>query len=344
MDSVTQIALGGAVGYAVLGSKVGKKAILWGAVLGTLPDLDVLIPYGDAVKNFTYHRGFSHSLLVHLLVSPLIVWLILKIHQGTQQFKRHWFWLVFLCLSTHAILDSFTVYGTQLLWPLTEYPFGLSNVFIIDPLVTLPLLFGLAFALWPRVQLRTANRFNNIGLILSCVYLSWSIVAKLYIDNKVETVLADRQLNVGAYVSTPAPFNTFLWRIVGVAKGEYYEIYASVFDTPAEVSLYTYRTSPELISTVQDAWGIQRLQWFTKGLYSVKSTGSDIIMTDLRMGVECAYVFNFVVAQKTLKGVQLGDFEQFSQRADLQELNNIFKRIWDPEVALAPSQTRSEAC
>lgn len=344
MDSVTQIALGGAVGYAVLGSKVGKKAILWGAVLGTLPDLDVLIPYGDAVKNFTYHRGFSHSLLVHLLVSPLIVWLILKIHQGTQQFKRHWFWLVFLCLSTHAILDSFTVYGTQLLWPLTEYPFGLSNVFIIDPMVTLPLLFGLGCALWPRVQLHTANRCNNIGIILSCVYLSWSIVAKLYIDNKVETVLADRQLNVEAYVSTPAPLNTFLWRIVGVAQGEYYEIYASVFDTPAEVSLQSYPTYPELISTVQDAWGIQRLQWFNKGLYSVKSKGNDIIMSDLRMGVECAYVFNFVVAQKTPQGVQLGDFEKFSQRADLRELNNIFKRIWDPEVALAPSQTRGEAC
>jgi inner membrane protein len=122
MDSLTQIALGGAVGYAVLGSKIGRKAIIWGAALGTLPDLDVFLPYAGEVEAFTYHRGFSHSLLVHLLASPIIVWLILKVHTHTTAYKKGWFWLVFLSLSTHAILDSCTVYGTQLLWPLTEFP------------------------------------------------------------------------------------------------------------------------------------------------------------------------------------------------------------------------------
>ena len=38
MDSLTQIVLGGAVGEAVLGKKVGNRAILWGAVAGTIPD------------------------------------------------------------------------------------------------------------------------------------------------------------------------------------------------------------------------------------------------------------------------------------------------------------------
>ena len=46
MDSLTQVVLGSAVGYAVLGNKIGRKAALWGAALGTLPDLDVFIPYG----------------------------------------------------------------------------------------------------------------------------------------------------------------------------------------------------------------------------------------------------------------------------------------------------------
>ena len=109
MDSLTQVALGSAVGYAVLGNKIGRKAVLWGAILGTLPDLDVFLPYGGSVEAFTYHRSFSHSLLIHLLISPLIVWLILKIHAGMQIYKVRWFWLVFLSLSTHAILDSLTV-------------------------------------------------------------------------------------------------------------------------------------------------------------------------------------------------------------------------------------------
>ncbi len=57
MDSITQIALGAAVSEAVMQNKVGRKAALWGAICGTIPDLDVLIPMGNAVKDFTYHKS-----------------------------------------------------------------------------------------------------------------------------------------------------------------------------------------------------------------------------------------------------------------------------------------------
>jgi inner membrane protein len=344
MDSLTQMALGAAVGYAVLGSKVGRKAAVWGAALGTLPDLDVFIPYANAVADFTYHRGFSHSLIVHLIASPFIVWLILKIHQGTKRYKKHWFGLVFLCLSTHAILDSFTVYGTQLLWPLSEYPFGVSNLFIIDPLVTLPLLVGIVVALWPRINSNTAKRFNLIGLSLAGLYMSWTLGAKVYIDNKVQTALAERNIVSGAYVSTPAPFNSLLWRIVVMSGDEYYEGYASVFDTPAQVSLDAHPTYPNLLNDIDTAWGVQRLQWFTKGLYSVKQSNNAVMMTDLRMGVECAYVFSFKVGSVTAQGIEVSDYEQISQRPELREASNIFKRIWDPSISLGPSERRKQSC
>ena len=45
MDSLTQIVLGAAVGEVMLGRKVGNRAILWGAVAGTIPDLDVYCGY-----------------------------------------------------------------------------------------------------------------------------------------------------------------------------------------------------------------------------------------------------------------------------------------------------------
>ena len=79
MDSITQLALGAAVGEATAGRQVGRRALLWGAICGTLPDLDVFIPLGDAVRDFTYHRSFSHSLFVLAALTPLIVWLILKL-------------------------------------------------------------------------------------------------------------------------------------------------------------------------------------------------------------------------------------------------------------------------
>jgi inner membrane protein len=334
MDSLTQIALGASVGYAVLGSKVGRKAIVWGAVLGTLPDLDVFLPYAGEVEAFTYHRGFSHSLFVHLLASPFITWLILKLHSIDRQYTNQWFWLVFLCLSTHAILDSLTVYGTQLMWPFTEYPVAVSNIFIIDPAYTLPLLLGLVFALLPNVKATTARRMNFLGIVLSSAYIGWSLIAKVAIDQKVETALINRGIQVNAYVSTPAPLTTMLWRVVVMSDGDYYEGYASVFDKSTDVTLNAYSTYPELLDDIQDEWGVLRLQWFTRGFYSVRKKKDKVVLSDLRMGVECGYAFNFVVGKKTSSGIKVGDFGKVAERPNLSQISNIWYRIWDPTVSL----------
>ena len=72
MDSLSQLTFGAACGEAILGKKVGKKALLWGAILGTLPDLDILIPLGSPVDDFVYHRGFSHFLFLLAILSPLL--------------------------------------------------------------------------------------------------------------------------------------------------------------------------------------------------------------------------------------------------------------------------------
>lgn len=339
MDSLTQIALGGAVGYAVLGSKVGRKAILWGAALGTLPDLDVFLPYAGEVEAFTYHRGFSHSLLIHLLISPFIVWLILKLHSHTKMYKKEWFYLVFLSLSTHAVLDSFTVYGTQLLWPLTEYPFGVSNLFIIDPLYTLPLLFGLAAALMPKVNSIKARRINLWALGLSSAYIGWSLLAKVYIDNKVEHALVKQNISATQYISTPAPLSTLLWRIVVMSDNQYYEGYASILDSPNEVSFTPYTNQLHLLENLRNEWGVQRLLWFTKGFYSVQQEGNTLVLSDLRMGVQCSYVFNFAVGTYTQQMWVAGNYEKVSKRPDFSQLGQIWDRIYDPSVVLSPRLT-----
>ena len=336
MDSLTQVVLGSAVGYAVLGNKIGRKAALWGAALGTLPDLDVFIPYGGPVEAFTYHRGFSHSFIVHLLISPLIVWLILKIHSGMQIHKARWFWLVFLCLSTHALLDSFTVYGTQLIWPLSEHPFAISNIFIIDPLYTLPLLLAFLCTLIPKIHTPRIYKINAAMLVLSSLYLCSSLILKVIINNKIDAAFAHKHIHINNYVSTPAPLTTLLWRVVAMSDGQYYISYASVFDSPEEVTINSYNTSPALLNDIKNEWGIKRLQWFTKGFYSVKEQQNKIVLSDLRMGMECYYVFNFAVGEKTNKGVQVSNFEKLNQRSNLSSLSKVWGRIWNPDVSLAP--------
>ncbi|MGB2078064.1 MAG: metal-dependent hydrolase, partial [Pseudoalteromonas tetraodonis] len=283
----------------------------------------------------TYHRGFSHSLFVHLLISPLIVWLILKIHTGMQAYKVRWFWLVFLCLSTHALLDALTVYGTQLMWPLAEHPFAVSNMFIIDPLYTLPLLVGVISTLIPKITAPTAYKINAITLTVSTLYLCCSLILKVVIDDKVNTALQNRGITVNEYISTPAPFTTLLWRVVVMSDGKYYEGYASVFDTANEVTLNAYQTTPSLLNEIKNEWGVKRLQWFTKEFYSVREQQDKVILSDLRMGMECAYVFNFVVGQKDGSAISVGNFEKISQRPNLNNLPKIWDRIWHPDTVLA---------
>ena len=143
MDSLTQIVLGAAVGEAVLGKKVGNKAMLYGAIAGTIPDLDVLSRYVvDTVTATEWHRGFSHSILFSVLFAPFFGWLVWKLDRKRNATWTDWSWLFFWGLFTHPILDAFTTWGTQLFWPF-ETRLAFQSIFVIDPLYTLPFLIFL---------------------------------------------------------------------------------------------------------------------------------------------------------------------------------------------------------
>ncbi len=333
MDSLTQIALGAAVGTAVLGRKVGARAALWGAVCGTLPDLDVLLPYGDPVRDFTFHRAESHSLFWLTVASPFLAWVIARLHRSAGATFRECWLLVWLSLVTHPLLDAFTVYGTQLLLPFSDYPVGVGSVFIIDPLYTVPLIVGVIAALrLRRVAPDRAMRWNAVGLALSTLYLGWGVAAQSHVEGVVNRTLAATPLAQARTLVTPAPFNTLLWRVVVMDDGGYHEGYYSLFDASPHVQLDHHASDPRLLEPLRDDWSVRRLAWFTKGFYAAteatagtvvsqgsastvrqllglvetanaadslpRSGGVPVVMTDLRMGQTPWFVFSFVVGAR----------------------------------------------
>ena len=177
MDSITQAVLGGTVAYVVLGKRLGRRAALYGAALGTLPDLDVLIDFGGPIENMTYHRGFSHAFVVQALAAPVLAWLAVRPKSVSDPFFLRWCLAIYLCFVTHTLADFFTVYGTQVLWPFTDYPFAHSLLFIIDPIYTLPLLVGFFGALLVK-SIPRALALNAWMLSLSTLYLIWSASVK----------------------------------------------------------------------------------------------------------------------------------------------------------------------
>ena len=331
MDSVTQAVLGGAVSYTVLGRRLGKRAALYGMALGTIPDLDVLIDFGGPIENMTHHRGFSHSLFVQALLTPIFVMLLSKLPFSRSASWARWSVAVYLSFATHSLADFFTVYGTQIFWPLTNYPFTHSILFIVDPIYTIPLLVAVISALLMRDR-SLAVKINALMLGLSSLYLVWSTGAKSVIDNRVKKALAINGISTEVYESTPAPLNTLLWRGVAVDDDQYFEIWASIFDDVGQIQIQGFPRNEELISAIGDHPKIERLRWFTKGQYKVWQSDDQIIISDLRMGVEGAYVFNFEVGLQTDNQTNIGNFQQIQQRLDLGGLKSVWARIFDPTV------------
>ena len=297
MDSITQFALGASIGEAVLGRKIGNRAPIIGGIIATLPDLDSFIPWDDAVASMTYHRSATHSLIVLTAMSPLITWMMTKMQPILWNFHRQLFLLVFLALFTHPLLDAFTVYGTQLFWPLTEYPVSLSTIFIVDPAYTLWLLIGFISAMMLSRNKKIGHQLNTVGLVLSSLYLTWTVAAKVLVNQKAELALAAQGISYDRLMTTPAPFNTVVWRIIGRDAEGYFDGFTPVFGQDETIKFNYYDSDDHLLSEISDHWPVQRLLWFTHGFYKVSFRSGDIFITDLRMGLEANYVFNFKVAE-----------------------------------------------
>ena len=327
MDSLTQIALGSAVTVAVMGRRTAVwKAALWGAVAGTLPDLDAFINHGNAILNMTRHRAESHSLLYVTLAAPLLAWGVSRLH-GEPALLRRWWLALWLALVTHPLLDALTVYGTQLLQPFSDHPFAVGSIFIIDPLYTVPLIAGVVAAL--RIKSQRGLRWNAAGLVLSTLYLGWSVGAQQQATQVARTSLAAQGIATSGLLVTPAPFNTLLWRLVATTPTQYLEGHYSLLDDSPLIRWSAHDRGAALMDRHGHEPSVARIAAFSHGFYRLSKSGGHLFVTDLRMGQEPAYTFHFNLGPPAaLAGQALAPMLQ-SQRPDLATaLPWLWRRMW----------------
>ena len=328
MDSLTQIALGASVGEAVIGRKAGKKGLMWGALCGVFPDLDVFIPFDEAVKNLTYHRGFSHSFLFLTIMTPVFVAIILKLHPETADMKKRWISVVYLAFITHVLLDCFTVYGTQIFWPLPTPPVMGASIYIVDPLYTVPLLIGVIAALIASGNRSRAHIINTAGLVVSSLYLAWTMGAKLYVTDIAKSALDRQQIGYTRVLCQPGPLNSVLWRVLVMDENGYYEGYHSFLDDSKDIVFTKHPVDYHLLDGLREHWPVKRLEWFTHGFYSVEEDMGDIVMTDLRMGLDPTYVFQFKIAKKTISRLEPIKSQRVLRERDREKYRWAMRRIF----------------
>ena len=311
MDSLTQIVLGAACGEIALGKKIGNKALLFGAIGGTIPDLDVFIGrflYDNEIQAMAFHRGFMHSFLFAILGCFFFGFITFKFYNSAKRKEttnlKDWIWLFFLSIFTHPILDSFTPYGTQLFAPFSNYRVAFNNISVVDPIYTLPFLICMIVVLFFKRTNYKRLKWTKAGIYISSFYMIFTIGNKLYMDSVFEKSYKKAGISIHRFSSQPTIFNTILWYSVAETKENYHLAFYSLLDKKnISDSIITIPKNHELLNMKDQ--DLKTLTWFSKDYYKLSTinTSGNIKYTDLRYPMinpkdKNSSIFNFTIIRE----------------------------------------------
>jgi inner membrane protein len=285
MDSFTHIALGACIGEAYFEKGFGKKAMLWGALAQSIPDIDFISSFWMTTPgNLLAHRGFTHSILFALLIAPLLALIAEKIHRPHNiPFKK---WLFFFAteIFVHLFIDGFNNYGIGWLEPFSHARFSFNAIYVVDPF----------FSIWPGiafVMLIILNPFNikrkfwwKFGVIIPIIYLGYCTINKIKINNDVKEIFITQHIPHERYFTTPAPFQNWLWYVVAGNDSGYYVGFRSLFDSKREMDFQYFPRNDSLLKPIADHEDVQKLIRFSQQFYTVEKYKDTLVFNDLRFG------------------------------------------------------------
>lgn len=311
MDSLTQIVLGAACGEIVLGKKIGNRALLFGAIGGTIPDLDVFIGrflYSNEIQVMAFHRGFMHSILFAVLGAFLFGWLSFKIYNTGKRIetttKKNWIKLFFWAILTHPILDCFTPYGTQLFAPFSDYRVAFNNISVADPIYTIPFLLCLIIVMFYNRENQKRKWWLKTGIYISSIYMIFTIGNKLYIDLVFKESFKKAGISYDRFTAQPTILNNILWYAVAETDKQYHLAFYSLLDKSSlSEKVISVDKNHDLID--MDNLNLKTLSWFSNGYFNLSKKGEtdkynyvDLRYPMLNPEDENSSVFNFTIFSK----------------------------------------------
>ena len=275
MDSLTQIVLGAACGELVLGRKIGNKALLFGAIAATIPDLDVFIGrflFSNEIQAMAFHRGIMHSILFAVLGAFLFGWMTYKLYNSGKRkettTQKDWIWLFFWAIFTHPILDCFTPYGTQLFAPFSEYRVAFNTISVVDPLYTLPFLICIIVVLCFKRNNLKRLRWTKAGIYISSLYLLITIGNKFYVDSVFKKSFKKAGISMDRFSAQPTILNNILWYAVAETNTHYHLAFYSLLDHSAvSEKIISVAKNHDLID-LRDK-NLQTMTWFSNGYFNL---------------------------------------------------------------------------
>jgi inner membrane protein len=288
VEPITHGLLGAALGQALYGRSLGRRALGFGAFAEMLPDVDVVMNFTGPLSEFVYHRGITHALWFGPVVGPALGWLAWRRRGKPPGTLGAWIGLFVVGLLTHPLLDACTTYGTQLLTPFSDRRFAFDAVAIVDPAYTLILVGAIAIGLIRGVASNASRNAALVALALSTAYLVYGYALNERLEGQVRQALraegAPGAAEVEAY---PTLLQLYLRRVVVRLGVEVRIGWVStwrrgdrgrweVFTTPSDPRIDAARATPEG----------RLLEWFAAGqtVGRIVDDGAAVEIDDLRYG------------------------------------------------------------
>lgn len=277
--------MGACAGELIAGRQLGKKALVIGAIANSLPDIDIVCSlFMPLSRDLLAHRGFTHSFLFAVLITPLLALACQRLFPRANMSFGLWCWLWGSQIFLHDFIDAFNAYGTGWFEPFSHYRVSFNTMFVADPLFTLwPLLAMLFLAFVPALYVRRRH-WASSALAISGCYLVLGIIFKSVIDRHAHRQLAENGVQPQRYFSTPTPLNNLLWYIVAEHDSGYYIGYRSLFDGDRETKFRYACRNAAYLAAATDRAEIDRLIRFSKGFYTVEMQDDTLRFNDLRFG------------------------------------------------------------
>ncbi|HMO33343.1 MAG TPA: metal-dependent hydrolase [Lacibacter sp.] len=328
MDSITHIALGACMGEAFAGKKLGKRALVWGALAHSFPDIDFITSFWmDTPSSLLAHRGFTHSFLFAGIAAFVLALVAERWHRPHDISLRRWFLFFATLITAHVLLDALNNYGVGWWEPFSHQRISFHTIYVADPFFSVWPGIALAALLLLRVNDHRRAFWWKSGLVAGAFYLCYCGINKLVIEHQVQRAFREQNIPHERYFTTPAPLQNWLWFVVAGNDKGYFTGFRSLFDRDQKIAFEYFPRNTHLLDTVSDHENLQKLVRFSQEFYTVEYWNDTLVLNDLRFGQiigwqnRCEhFVFHFFLShpQENRLVVQRGRFDK-----------------WDRSVALA---------
>ena len=285
MDSLTHIALGACIGEAFFEKGFGKKAMIWGALAQSIPDIDFLASiWSTTTENLLAHRGFTHSILFALLIVPVFAMAADRIHRPHNIAFRTWIMFFATEEFLHLFIDGFNNYGVGWFEPFSHTRFSFNAIYVAD----------IFFSIWAGIALLMLIILNpysprrtfwwKFGVFLPFLYLTYCSINKIKINSDVKEIFAKQHIPHTRYFTTPAPLQNWLWFVVSGNDSGYYVGFRSLFDRNQKMDFHYFPRNDSLLKPLSGHEDLQKLIRFSQQFYTVEKWNDTLVFNDLRFG------------------------------------------------------------